>query len=270
MISLEHKTAIVTGAAHPRGMGFAAARRLARAGACIILTDLPKDCADPMEDLQRAAAAITQDGGECIARIVDVTKRDEIDACVVEAQQHYGGVDILFNNAGVGAGSNEFLELCERDWSLNYTVNVKGPADFCQAVIPSMIKRGGGAIINNASVAGIGAHPGIPAPYTAMKHALIGLTKAIALEFGPAGIRCNAICPGAIKTRMQQQAIEHMAREFGVSEEEAARLDSELAALKRAAEPEEVAEVVAFLASPMASFVSGAAIPVSGGMSAGL
>jgi len=269
MISLEQKTAIVTGAAHSKGMGFAAARRLAGAGASVILTDLAKAGPDPMEDLE-GAAAIRHEGGECIACMVDVTKRGDIDACAARAKEHYGGIDILFNNAGVGVGSNEFLELSDRDWQLNYSVNVKGPADFCQAVIPSMIERGGGAIINNASVAGLGAHPGIPAAYTSMKHALIGLTKAIALEFGAKGIRCNAICPGAIKTQMQQQAIEHMAREFGISEEEAARLDSELAALKRAAEPEEVGEVVAFLASSMASFVSGVAIPVSGGMSAGL
>lgn len=270
MISLEQKIAIVTGAAHPKGMGFAAARHLARSGASVILTDLPKGGPDPMEDLERAAAAIKKDGGQCLACIVDVTKRDDIDACVALAKEHYGGVDILFNNAGVGVGSNEFLELSDRDWHLNYSVNVKGPADFCQAIIPSMIERGGGAIVNNASVAGLGAHPGIPAAYTAMKHAIIGLTKAIALEFGAKGIRCNAICPGAIKTQMQKQAIEHIAREFGISEEEAERMDVELAALKRAAEPEEVAEVVAFLASPMASFVSGVAIPVSGGMSAGL
>lgn len=270
MISLEQKTAIVTGAAHPKGMGFAAARRLALAGARVILTDLPKAGPDLMEDLDQAAAAIRQDGGECLACIVDVTKRDDIDACVARVKEHYGGVDVLFNNAGVGVGSNNFLELGDRDWCLNYAVNVKGPADLCQAVIPSMIERGGGAIINNASVAGLGAHPGMPAAYTAMKHALIGLTKAIALEFGAKGIRCNAICPGAVKTQMQQQAVEHIAREFGISEEEAARLDGELAALKRAAEPEEVGEVVAFLASSMASFVSGVAIPVSGGMSTGL
>ena len=147
MLTLKDKVAIVTGAAHPMGMGYATARRLADAGAKVVLTDRVVD--DPSRaSLEARAAEVVKAGGDAIAIAVDVTVREQIDACIVEVKTRYGGIDILFNNAGSPAGCGDFLSMSDQQWDISYQVNLKGVADFCQAVLPGMIQQGGGAIVN--------------------------------------------------------------------------------------------------------------------------
>jgi NAD(P)-dependent dehydrogenase (short-subunit alcohol dehydrogenase family) len=200
---------------------------------------------------------------------VDVTETTQIQACVDKTCQAFGGVDILFNNAGTAIGVGPFLDTPSANWDLSWQVNVKGMVEFCRAVIPKMIERGGGSIINNASMAGLGAEPGYGA-YVVTKFAVVGLTKLLAAEFGAQNIRCNATCPGVIGTDMGEEEVTFTAMEKGVSKEEARRLLAEMAALGRAAQPEEVADVVAYLAGPRSGYLTGVALPVAGGMRPGL
>ncbi|MGI9295952.1 MAG: SDR family NAD(P)-dependent oxidoreductase, partial [Pseudomonadales bacterium] len=132
------------------------------------------------------------------------------------------------------------------------------------------LKQESGVIVNIASLCGLGAIVDIPASYTASKFAAVGLTKAISLAYADKGIRCNAVCPGVVNTQMRDQLLERLAEHYDVSIEEAERMENETIAMKRGAEPEEVADAVAYLAGPCAKYVTGVALPVAGGMAAGL
>lgn len=257
---------IVTGAGHPQGIGAAAARRLAADGVRVVVCDLP-ETRDQLESLVNDVGA---DSGRAIPIAVDITKVEQIQACVAETLKVFGRLDVLFNNAGVGVGSPEYLETTRDAWDLSFAVNVMGTVDFCRAVLPVMRSGGGGVIINNASLAGLGAIAGMPACYTASKHAVVGLTKSIAQEFGADNIRCVAVCPGSIKTQMYDPVIEMHMRSNSCSREEAEAIEAAPIAMGYSADPAEVAEVVAFLASPAAGYLTGVALPVAGGMAQGL
>lgn len=266
---LADKVAIITGAGRERGMGQAAAIKLAAQGAKIVVTDLVRSD-DERAALDNVAATIKELGGETLAMAVDVTDRQQIDQCVEQTCQHFGGVDILFNNAGTAIGEHPFLELKDLHWDLSYQVNLKAIADFSQAVIPVMQAHGGGAIINNSSLAGLGAVAGMAA-YVATKFAVVGLTKAIAREFGQDNIRCNAVCPGMIDTQLSEQAVDwYTGLHPELSREQARQELAEDVSLKRWAQPEEVGDAVAYLAGPHASYISGVALPVDGGLPVGL
>jgi 3-oxoacyl-[acyl-carrier protein] reductase len=133
-----------------------------------------------------------------------------------------------------------------------------------------MVERGSGSIVSIASTAGLGASPGMPYPYTATKHALVGFTKQLALEFGPSGVRANVVAPGAINTDMLQKAYAAIAEAEDVTVAEAAAMENSGIALRRPAEPDEIASVVVSVALPGSSYLTGAAIPVAGGMMPGL
>ena len=275
MKPLKDKVAIVTGASAAKGIGWATAVRLADAGAVVVVTDIAETPGADGRARSNAAALeklverLGSNGREAIAATVDVTDRRQIDACVERVCDAYGGIDILVNNAGTTVGARPFLELSSEHWDVSYQVNLKGAADFCQAVIPGLIDRGGGAIVNNASTAGLGAEPGFAA-YNATKHGLIGLTKTIAAEFGPRNIRCNAVCPGLILTEMHIAANERIARTENLTIEETMKRRYETVALRRVAEPREVADAIAYLVSPAASYITGVALPVAGGCPVGL
>ena len=262
MTELKGKVAIVTGASAPRGIGRATALKLAALGATVVVTDL----ASRLPDLRQLADSL---GARALALPVDITQRDQIDGCVERIRETYGGIDILVNNAGTTAGAKPFLEISAADWEASFRVNLKGAADFCQAVIPDMATRGGGAIVNVGSTASLGAEPGFGA-YTATKHGLIGLTKTIAAEFGPVGIRCNAVCPGYVMTDMHIAVNQRIARQEGLEPDQVAERRYSGVALRRAATPDEVAAVIAHLASPAAAYITGVALPVAGGGSVGL
>ena len=167
-------------------------------------------------------------------------------------------------------GSPVFADNEEKHWDINWGVNVKGTVHFCRAVWPEMVARGGGSIVNIASLAGLGANPGMPYPYTATKFAIVGFTKQLAIEGGASGIRVNVVCPGAINTDMLQVAYEAIAKQEGISIEEAAKLENSTIPLGRPSEPSEIADAVAFLAGPQGAYVTGIALPVAGGMVPGL
>ena len=262
---LEGKVAIVTGAGLPKGMGSAAARELAKNGAKVVVTDLEAN----LDGLEQLAKEIELLGSKGLAVKVDVTNAQEIEACVKETIKAFGGVDILFNNAGTGVGTGPFLELADFHWDLSMKVNVIGMANFCKAVIPEMLKRGGGSIINNSSNYGLGSVAGYGA-YSASKFAAVGLSKTIAAEFGDRNIRCNAICPGNIYTDMGEIEVKMVAKREGISLEEAKTMLSEDVAMKRYGKAEEIGETVAFLASDKSSYITGIALQIHGGQSPGL
>ncbi|MEM7338460.1 MAG: SDR family NAD(P)-dependent oxidoreductase [Actinomycetota bacterium] len=270
MDALSHKVALVTGAGTPSGIGWATAQALANAGALVVVTDVEHE-PGPTADvgIDALAAAIRGQGGDAMAVPLDITDRAQIDRCVAMVSEHHGGVDVVVNNAGTSAGARPFLEITAAEWDASYRVNLKGTADVCQAVIPTMTERGGGSIVNVASTGGLGAEAGFGA-YTATKHGVVGLTKTIAAEFGRAGIRCNAVCPGFVATRMHTEATERLAAAAAIPVDEMAARRYEAVAQGRASTPDEIAAVIAFLAGPAASYITGAAIPVSGGTPVGL
>ena len=240
------KVAIVTGAGHPDGIGAASAEALRNQGYEVITFDL-----------------------EGADHAVDVTDAQQVAKAIEMVAADFGHLDALVNNAGVGVGSANLLEQTSEDLDLTLAVNVKGLVNCCQAAIPHMLQTVGGAIVNVASLCGLRALPAIPHAYTASKFAVVGLTKSMALEFGPSHIRINAVCPGSVDTQMRSKAISLLADQEGISLEDAEALETSTISLGSAATPSEVAAVVAFLCSENAAHITGAAIPVDGGMTGG-
>ena len=266
MSILNEKVAIITGAGQHQGIGRAIAMKLAQLGATTVIIDLQS--AVELEDNAREIQTETK--SPCLALHCDITNVDDIAKCVKQTIDKFGHIDILVNNAGVSGSGTAFLDIDNDTWNLSYNVNVLGAVSFCREVIPVMLKQKGGVIVNNSSLCGLGALDAIPANYTSTKFAVVGLTKAIALEYASQGIRCNAICPGVVNTGMRQNAISRIAEQHNIRFEEAEKLEDDSIAMKRPAVPEEIAEAVAYLASPAASYITGVALPVAGGMSPGL
>lgn len=262
---LKNQVAIVTGAGHPQGMGRAIALKLAAQGASVAVVDLGN-----AENLATVAEEISACGVQGLAISCDITNTEQIESCAEQVLRQFGRIDILVNNAGISASTPCFLDIPDDAWDLSYRVNVRGTATFCRAVIPAMLEQQSGVIINNASLCGLGAIESAPTNYTASKFAVVGLTKAIALEYADQNIRCNAVCPGVVNTGMRKHALQRIAEKQEISLEQAQRYEDETIAMKRAAEPDEIADVVVFLAGPAASYLTGIALPVAGGMPPGL
>ena len=278
MKPLVGKVAIVTGAGRPNGIGRATALRLAAAGCNVVVTDLCRrydgDLAfygvgDDRVQLDRLAGEIEALGVRGLACQVDVTRRADIEACVADTLSTFGGLDILFNNAGTAVGVGPLLNMTAQQWDLSLAVNVTGMFHFCPVAVPAPTPRGGGVGSNTASTAGLGAAP-LMAGYNTSKFAVVGLTKSVAAEFGPLGIRCNAICPGMVDTDMGKDEYEFIAMMEGITVEEARQRAAEKIALRRQCRPEEVADVVVFLCTPAAGYLTGLALPIAGGMAVGL
>ena len=181
----------------------------------------------------------------------------------------HGRLDILVNNAGTTAGAKPFLEITAEDWQTAIGVNLMGTADFCQAALPALLDTGDGVIVNVSSITGIAGQRAFGA-YTATKHALVGLTKTIAAEFGPQGLRATAICPGFIATDLHEGVNQRMADEEGMSLDEIHARRYATVALRRAGTPDEVASLIAFTCSPGGAYMTGVALPVTGGVQLGL
>ena len=240
---LDGKVALVTGAR--RGIGLATARALAAEGANVVLGDLA--------DVDEAVETVREDGGEAIGTVLDVTSAASAEAAVALAVQQFGGLDILVNNAGI-AGRGALLDVTDELWDRILTVNLKGPFICARAAVPHL--RRGGAIVNLASLAGRASSPAMACAYSASKAGLLGLTRHLAKELAPLGIRVTAVNPGVVATSML---------DVGYDAERLAETIRTVP-LGRPAQPEEIAKVIAFLASDDASYVTGASLDTNGGI----
>jgi 3-oxoacyl-[acyl-carrier protein] reductase len=275
MAALLGKTAIITGASAPQGIGRAIALRLAMDGANIVVTDVDGELEVQGKTRSRAillddlVAEINQGPSRAIAVRLDVTCPSDVEACIAQTKSAFNRIDILVNNAGSLAGSDNFLSTTPDQWETSFRVNMLGPMMMAQAVIPEMRKIGGGRIINIGSTGSLGAEPGFGA-YTAMKHGLAGFSKTLAAEFGIDGILCNTVCPGYIATDMHMAANVRLAAESGISLDEIKAKRYANVALRNAGLPTDVANAVAYLAGPQANYVTGINLPVTGGVPAGI
>jgi NAD(P)-dependent dehydrogenase (short-subunit alcohol dehydrogenase family) len=237
--------AIVTGAA--RGIGKATAEYFAAEGKAVVIADLDRETAEAV------AHELREQGRQAIAVQVDVASRESVGAMVESVLSQLGRIDILVNNAGIAGRAAPLSDVTDAEWDTMMAVDLKSVYLCCQAVLPHMLKRGSGAIVNVASIAGKEGNPNM-VPYSTAKAGVIGLTKALAKEVAAKGVRVNAVAPAVIETEILQQLtpaqVEYMKSRVPMG---------------RFGAPQEVAAVIGFLSSEGSSFVTAQCYDVSGG-----
>lgn len=248
MSRLKDKVTIVTGAAH--GIGRAIAELFAEEGAWVLVADLDREAGEAV------VRGIYESGGKAQFSLTDVTCDDDIERAVKAASDRSGRIDVLVNNAAHLGDWLDVQQATPGQWDQGFSVSLMGAAYFTRSVLPWMIPHNRGSIVNIASIQGLVAGRS-SVVYTSMKHALVGLTRSTALDFGPQGIRANAICPGPIRTRISP-AIGSEMHQRQISK----------TMLARTGEPREVASAAVFLASDESSYITGVALPVDGGWTA--
>ena len=242
------KVAVVTGGSG--GIGRATAKLLAANGATVVIADVKDEMGAGTVDQIVAA------GGRATYRHVDLTVESEVEALMASTIEELGRLDIAVNNAGISGTYTSVAEMTLADWRRTMAINLDGVFLCLRAEIPRMLTGGGGAIVNTASVAGLMGYPLLPA-YVAAKHAVVGLTKSVALEYARRGIRVNAVCPGGVKTPMLEA--------FAGSSKGADSMGA-VSPVGRLGQPEEIAEAIVWLCSSRASYVTGTALPIDGGV----
>lgn len=254
-LKLEGKVALVTGASY--GIGEGVARGLAQEGAKLSI------CARGEEKLKRVASELEAAGAEVFPVVADVVRKDDIDRMVKGTLDRYGHVDILVNNAG-GMARGAFTETGDEDWQRGMELNLYSIVRFCRGVISSMRERKWGRIVNISSV--WGHQPGVPPIYNAAKAGIISLSKSLSNELAPDNILVNCVCPGAFLTPAWIEMAKILAQKRGTTwQEEIKKLADRWTVLGRFGNVEEVADVVVFLTSEKASYITGACINVDGG-----
>ena len=258
MRRLDHKVALITGAA--QGIGLATALKFVREGACVVLCDVRQTAVDAAVAECRAAAAAeglpTEEGGRerILGLCMDVTQRAAVDGTVARTVAHFGRIDVLVNNAGITQDAR-LQKMTLEQFDRVIDVNLRGVFHCAQAVADVMVAQGSGVILNASSVVGIYGNFG-QTNYAATKFGVIGFTKTWSRELGPKGVRVNAVAPGFVATpilnTIPAKVLEEMEHKVP---------------LRRLGQPEEIANVYAFLASDEASYINGAVLEVSGGMS---
>ena len=255
------RVAVITGAAS--GIGRATAELLAREGARVALVDRNAPGAE------ESATAIRSCGGNATAWTCDVGDPAQVQDVAARIEAHCGRVDVLANVAGIGdvAGIEGLEAIDDARWSLTLAVNLSGPFYLCRALLPGMARRGSGAVVNVSSLAGRSKSANGGPAYSASKAGLLGLTRHLAFDYGPRGIRVNAICPGGVDTPMLRAGGVRRARSAEEAEARQARIAAyaHFMPIKRLSRPDEQAAAIAFLASDDASYINGVALDVNGG-----
>jgi NAD(P)-dependent dehydrogenase (short-subunit alcohol dehydrogenase family) len=273
MGELNNRVTLITGAGKKTGIGFAIARAFAGEGAHIILADLCQDLEgfdqyyrlSRWEELQQLAHEISTVGVRSLAIQVDVTDETSVKAMGKSVEEAFGRLDILVNNAGIAPSPNLVQAMAPLAWKKTFEVNVHGTFLVSQAIIPLMVRSGpGGAILNMASKAGKIPRAFVGA-YCSAKAAVIMMSRVMALELAPQGIRVNALCPGQIETDMERWSWEFEAKALGKNVEQVKAEKIKTIPLGRVGRPEDVAQVALFLASSRSAFMTGQAINVTGG-----
>jgi NAD(P)-dependent dehydrogenase (short-subunit alcohol dehydrogenase family) len=250
---LDGKVAVITGAAS--GIGRATAVRFAGEGAAVVVADLN------VEGGEAAVRECKENGGRAVFQKANVESESDIKALVDRAVKEFGGLDIIFNNAGLGGAVGTIEEISSENWDRTMAILLRAVYLGMKYSVPEMRKRGGGSIISTASVAGLRGGAG-PHAYSAAKAAVINLTRSVALEVGKDKIRVNCICPGGINTPLIYGRVPG-------GEPVAAQFLSQIQAIPRAGRPDDIAGMALYLASDDAEWVTGQAMVVDGGLTAG-
>jgi meso-butanediol dehydrogenase/(S,S)-butanediol dehydrogenase/diacetyl reductase len=253
-MKLDGKVALITGGG--TGIGAAIAERFAADGARVCITGRRQEVLDAVAKSLPAGAVVTCAG--------DVAKLKDAKRMVETALGFSGRLDVLVNNAAIDPGGTTVVDIDPELWHRVLETNLTGPLYLMKVSIPHMVEAGGGSIINMASLGGLRCLPGMPA-YCSSKAGLIMLTKQVALDFGPAKIRCNVVCPGGTRTEMLEQSLGPLGEVLGTDLEGVFACISSMVPLRRTASPGEITGICSYLASDDSSFMTGAVLLLDGG-----